>query len=85
MENKANDKNNEDINENEYDDDTPIEFIERKSNKTKTSSSDESEKDAYLEKFKKGELGAEHIRYNDDGPPAGSSRKLDIDTHSDPK
>lgn len=85
MEDKANDKNNEDINENEFDADTPIEFIERKSNKSKTPSSDEREKDAYLEKFKKGELGAEHIRYNDDGPPFGSSRKLDIDTHSDPK
>ncbi len=79
MENK-NDKEEQNINlsENQYEKDPPVEFIERTKSSDETSSTDEV-KYADLEKFKRGELGASYIGYNDDGSPHGSSRKFNKD------
>ena len=72
MENKA-DKNKEQdkLSENNYDTNPPTEIIQNKNRKSETPSTDETNKHADLEKFKRGELGAEHFRYNDDGPRGG--------------
>lgn len=79
-----NEENREELNENKHEKNPPIESNEHQ-NVSKKGSSDTKVRDERLEKFKKGELGAADFRYNDDGPPDGSSRKLDIDTNADLK
>ena len=77
------------MNESNYD--PPAEFIDSVNRESKSVPSDEESKkaksisDQRLEKFKRGELGAAHIRYNDDGDQSGATRKLDIDTKSELK
>lgn len=72
------------LEESEYDTDPPVEFIESDGSRPQTTP-DVDGRAADIEKFKTGEKGAEHFRYNDDGPPYGPSRKLDIDTETNPK
>lgn len=84
-------KGQDQLDENNYDDYPPSEFIDRVNRDSKYIPQSEDDKknkkrsDENLEKFKRGELGAEYFRYNDDGSGGGSSRKLDIDTGADPK
>ncbi len=86
MENKDYaDKDRDKLSENNYDTNPPTEFIESKSRKSKTTPPDESDKQNDLEKFRRGELGASHIGYNDDGSTHRESQKMDIDTEVDPK
>ena len=79
------------LEKNNYDNNPPAEFIDSVSRDSMTVPMDEESKsvksksDERLEKFKRGELGAAHNRYNDDGDQLGTSRKLDIDTESDLK
>ena len=75
------DKLNED-NLNKY---SPEEFIDNVNRESKSLPFHEEERkgkktsDEELEKFKQGELGAKHFRYNDDGSGGGSSHKVNID------
>ena len=79
------------LDENDCENNPPAEFIDRVSRESKSVALSEKDKkvksksDERLEKFKRGELGAAHNRYNDDGDQSGASRKLDIDTKSDLK
>ena len=79
------------LSENNYDNNPPAEFINSVSRDSKSvpvddeTKKDKSTSDERLEKFKRGELGAAHIRYNDDGDQKGTRRKLDIDTNSELK
>ena len=77
MKNKEESNQQHQFKEDEYDKNPPIEFVE-KNKKEKETRTLEDDKNDDIEKFKKGELGAEHNRYNDDGPPKGVIRKLDI-------
>lgn len=72
------------LEENQYDKDSPVEFVEKKTSQSK-STEDVKNRQEELEKFKRGELGAQHNRYNDDGTPNAGSPKMDIDTKADPK
>ena len=62
----------------------PVELLESKSSRPKTTP-DVKNRQEQLDKIKKGELGEEQFRYNDDGSPQGASQKMDIDTKADPK
>ena len=90
MKDKKEDPNN--LDESDYDNNPPAEFIDRVSRESKYvplieegDKRKESKSDERLEKFKRGELGAAHNRYNDDGDQSGATRKLDIDTKSELK
>ena len=72
------------LEEGNYDIDPPVEFVEHDASRPPTTP-DVKDREEELEKFRKGELGAEGFRYNDDGPPRRGSRKMDIDTKADPK
>ena len=74
----------EKLSESQFEENPPVEFIEQKKS-SKEISTKRDVKHADLEKFKRGELGASYIGYNDDGSPHGSARKLDIETDTDPK
>lgn len=83
---KDKDKEDNKLSENDFDNNPPTEFIDGKGRRSKTTSSEETDKHANLEKFKKGELGASPVGYNDDGSQQkGASQKLDIDTKTDLK
>ena len=81
---KNNDKEPKKLEESNLDNNPPSEFIHPHSSRPK-STPDTKSREKDLEKFKSGELGAKHVRYNDDGAPYGVSRKIDIDTNSDLK
>ena len=72
------------LEESKYDKNAPVEFVEVDESRP-TNTPDVENREADLEKFESGELGAEQFRYNDDGKPYGESRKMDIDTKADPK
>ena len=72
------------LEENEFDKNPPVEFVENDDSRPATTP-DVENREEELEKFKKGELGAEQFRYNDDGSPYTESPKMDIDTKADPK
>ena len=72
------------LEESKYDKNAPVEFVEVDDSRPETTP-DVKNREADLEKFKRGELGAEQFRYNDDGTPYGESRKMDIDTKADLK
>ena len=85
MENKADEKREEQkLIEDKLEKKPPVKLLEKK-NFSKEISSKKDPKHADLEKFKRGELGASHIGYNDDGSTHGQSQKMDIDTEADPK
>ena len=84
MENKANEKREEQKLIKNEGVEKPAGLLERDKSKEETSA-EKNAKHADLEKFKSGELGAAHIGYNDDGSTHGESQKLDIDTEADPK
>lgn len=72
------------LEESEFDKNPPIELLESKSSRPEhTPDVDNRQED--LDKLKRGELGAEQFRYNDDGTPQGRSHKVDIDNEADPK
>ena len=77
-------KSTKKLEESKYDKNPPIEILESDGSRPATTPDVEG-RDEELEKFKSGEMGAEQFRYNDDGSPVGTSRKLDIDTNADPK
>ena len=72
------------LEESKYDKNPPIDLVEVDESRPE-STPDVKNREEDLEKFKSGEMGAEHFRYNDDGTPYGESRKLDIDTEADLK
>ena len=88
---KEKEKDQKKLEENNYNNNPPAEFIDSVSRDSMSVPLDEesknvkSQSDERLEKFKRGELGAAYNRYNDDGDQLGTSRKLDIDTKSDLK
>ena len=77
MKDKEKDNQQNQLQESQYDKNPPVEFLEGK-NRLKETLPVEDDKHDDLEKFEKGELGAAGTRYNDDGPPKGESRKIDI-------
>lgn len=72
------------LEESKFDKNAPVEFVEADDARPENTPDVENREDD-LEKFESGEMGAEQFRYNDDGEPYGESRKMDIDTKTNPK
>lgn len=72
------------LEESKYDKNAPVEFVEANDARPESTPDVENREDD-LKKFESGEMGEEQFRYNDDGKPYGESRKMDIDTKTNPK
>ncbi len=72
------------LEESKYDKNAPIEFVEVDDSRPKTTP-DVKNREADLEKFESGEMGAEQFRYNDDGTPYDDSSKDETDATAGPK
>ena len=81
---KSKEKEPKKLEESKFDKNTPIDMIGPDASRPESTPDVENREDD-LEKFESGEMGAEQFRYNDDGEPYGESRKMDIDTKTDPK
>lgn len=81
---KSKEKEPKKLEESKFDKNPPINLVEADASRPENTPDVENREDD-LEKFESGEMGAEQFRYNDDGEPYGESRKMDIDTKTDPK